>query len=321
MPVKNKKISLILPVYQEEEVIHKFHSELCKVLKIMKHFSFEVIYIDDGSTDKTPEIIHEINNEHNNSDPDIRIILIILSRNFGHQYAISCGIDYCTGEAAIIMDSDLQHPPELIPVLIEKWLEGYDNVYTIRNNPLGESKYKYFISSTFYKFVNLFSDIHIHENVADFRLISKSIITIFKEDIRERTRFLRGLSIWVGFDSIGVEYSLQPRAGGVSKYSFKKMISLALSGITSFSTTPLVLGVYLGFFGVFICLMYAIYALIMLFYAKTAIPGWTSLLLIMIFIASIQFILIGILGIYIGHIFTESKYRPLYIVKKIVHVK
>lgn len=309
-----KLISIVVPVYQEEEVIAAFYRNLTAVLEESPDYAYEVIFVDDGSTDGTAKIIG--NMVEAGEAANCKFKLISFSRNFGHQYALTCGFDHAQGDAVITMDSDLQHPPELIPRLIEFWERGYDIVYTVRTAPQA-GRIKNITSRLFYTLVNLLSEIPINQDAADFRLVSRRVAAVFQKDIRERDRFLRGLTSWVGFRSIAVDYTPQPRAAGKSKYSFKKMWRLATSGLLSFSTIPLKLGIYLGVAMGTVSLAYGAYALIMYFLTDRAVTGWTSLVIFISAISSLLFVLLGLIGVYIGRIFEEIKHRPLYIIRDI----
>ncbi|MEW5705262.1 MAG: glycosyltransferase family 2 protein [Actinomycetota bacterium] len=307
-----KLISITVPVYQEQEVIKVFHEELARVIDQIEGFLFEIIYINDGSTDQTEAIITEI------AKSDDRVTLINLSRNFGHQYALTCGLDYASGDAVICMDADLQHPPNLIPLLVQKWQEGYDIVYTIRKMTVKTGLFKALTANMFYRLINTISEVPIYRDAADFRLISRKVADVFRKEIRERNRFLRGLTSWVGFNSTGIEFDVQRRAAGKSKFSPPKMLKLASAGGTSFSTIPLKIGIYVGLLFAFLSVLYAFYAIYIYLFTDGAVPGWTSIVVSIMFISAFQFMLIGILGLYIGHMFEEVKGRPIYIVRSVV---
>lgn len=306
-----KKISIILPVYDEEEGILYFHEQLLLVLNTIEGYDFEILYVDDGSNDRSNYILNDLAKE------DDRIVVVRLSKNFGHQRALTCGLDHSTGNAAITMDSDLQHPPKLIPELIKKWAEGNEIVYTIRNNNKSLGIFKRLSSKLFYKIINILSKTEINENAADFRLISRKIIDLLKNDIKERDRFLRGLINWVGFRSVSVEFEVEKRLYGKSKYTFSKMLRLGLTGIVSFSNFPLKLGIIIGFVLLLASLTYGTYSIIIGVVTGKSVPGWTTLMIFMMFFSSLQFLLIGLLGYYIGYIFDEIKQRPIYIVDSV----
>ena len=303
-----KIISLVLPVYQEEAVIELFHKELTSVIAGIKGYDFELIYVNDGSTDRTADIIAGMVKK------DASVRLLNLSRNFGHQNAITCGMDHADGAALICMDTDLQHPPSLIPSLIEKWEDGFDIVYTVRKTPEKISPFKHVTSWLFYNLINKLSNIDVPENAADFRLISRDVLDVFKKDLRERDKFIRGLVSWVGFKSAPIEYTVSERAAGESKYHIPRMVKFASSGLVSFSTIPLKLGIVFGAVFGFISIGFIGYALVAKFFTDTTVPGWTSMLAILSAFSAIQCFLIGLIGLYIGYIFDEVKKRPPYII-------
>lgn len=316
MNKENKKlISIVAPCFNEEEVILLFYNELSKVIETQCKYNFEILFINDGSTDNTKDVIVRLVEE------DQRITLINFSRNFGHQNALTCGLDYAKGNAIISLDSDLQHPPSLIIELISQYENGYDIVYTIREDNEHIGWLKKLLAKLFYNFFRSVSTLRLEDNVPDYRLISDKVQKVFKNDLREYKRFLRGLISWVGFKSIAVPFSVAPRAAGITKYKFTNMLDFSNNGITSFSNFPLKIGLWLGIASTIILMVYSGYVLIQFFIYKNAISGWTSLALLMSFIGSIQFILIGVVGVYLGHTFTQVKSRPLYIVDTIINSK
>jgi len=308
-------ISLILPVYQEEEGIIEFHQELRLQTDMLKEFEFEFVYVNDGSTDTSGKLLKKL------AKDDCRITVINFSRNFGHQIAVTCGLDHSRGDAVISMDTDLQHPPQVIPELISKWQEGYDIVYTVRKGVGETGLVKRITAKFFYKLINLLTRTNIRENAADYRLLSKEVVRIFKNDVKERIRFLRGLISWVGFKSVGVEFEVQPRLKGKSKYNLKKMLEFAVAGITSFSTVPIKIFFFAGLLLMVVSIAYGTYSIVIGFIHKTIVPGWTTLLVFLMFFSSIQFLGLGLLGFYIANIFEEVKKRPLYIIKSIIKHK
>ncbi|MDO8609669.1 MAG: glycosyltransferase family 2 protein [bacterium] len=302
--------SVVVPVFNEEEVLNEVYTRLIVVMEKLDK-NYEIIFIDDGSTDKSFEIINKL------CEIDKKVRVIQFSRNFGHQIAISAGIDYVSGDAVIMMDADLQHPPELIPELIKKWEEGYDIVYTVRKESKSIGLIKKITSKFFYSLINSLSKIDIPEGTADFRLLSRTVVENLK-NFKERTRFIRGLISWVGYKKIGISYIAEARFAGRPKYSFKKMIRFALIGITSFSSVPLYISTILGFIIAGISFIYAIFAIYSKFFTDTVvIPGWTSTLVSVLFLGGVQLIAIGILGEYLDKVYEEVKQRPLYIVKEL----
>jgi dolichol-phosphate mannosyltransferase len=305
----NKKVSIIIPAYNEEDTIPLIYEQLYSIFNSNNlDLNYEIIFIDDGSTDGTSMMIRQLKTKDKN------VKGILLSRNFGHQAAITAGMDYATGDFIISMDCDLQHPPQKIMELFKYANEGYDIVYTIRKETGDITLFKRISSKLFYWIMNHICDVNINENAADFRLITKKVQSVFKDNIRERNRFIRGLITWVGFKSIGIEYIVQKRVKGTSKYTFKKMFTLAFTGIVSFSTFPLKLGLYLGtLLGIF-SLSYSIYALYMVLLTDKTVPGWASLFILMSFLGAIQCFLIGLIGLYISFVFEEVKNRPIYLI-------
>ncbi|MEI7595981.1 MAG: glycosyltransferase family 2 protein [Bacteroidota bacterium] len=300
-------LSIVIPLLNEEDNIDKLYVELMAVLKPMS-CKYEILFIDDGSTDESFIRILQIKK----LDPNVRGISF--SRNFGHQAALAAGIAKAKGDVIISMDADLQHPPSLIPDLYAKHLEGFEIVNTKRIETEDAGQIKKITSTVFYKIINSFSDIRIEPGAADFRLITKKVAEAFLE-IKEKDRFTRGLVSWMGFSQAFIIYNAPSRTAGVSKYTFSKMLKFAISGITSFSSKPLRLALYSGFMVSLIALVYSIFAIISNIQGKT-IPGWTSILLSVLFIGGIQLITLGIFGEYLGKIFIEIKNRPLYIINK-----
>lgn len=302
-------ISIIVPVYNEEENIHEFYKRTTKVLDNLQQ-PYEIIFIDDGSTDSSFEKINKIYGN------DKRIKIIQFSRNFGHQIALTAGIDYASGDAVIMMDADLQHPPELIPELIKKWKEGYDIVYTIREKNKNPGFLKKLTSQLFYSLLNKISKIDIPEGAADFRLLSRPVVENLR-NFKERNRFIRGLISWIGYKKVAIPYIADVRFAGKSKYTFKKMLKFAISGITSFSSVPLYFSAFLGSIIAGVSFVYALHAIYAKFFTNRVVPGWTSILVSVLFLGGIQLITIGILGEYLAKIYDEVKQRPLYIVKQV----
>jgi dolichol-phosphate mannosyltransferase len=271
-------------------------------------YSFQIIYVNDGSTDGTEDVLRDL------ARADSRVTAISLARNFGHQMALTCGMDHSDGEAVICLDSDLQHPPGLIPLMLAKWEEGYQVVYTLRQAPHDHGPVKRLTSSLFYKIINRLSPTPIVENAADFRLMSRPVVELFKHDIRERVRFLRGLVSWVGFKSLGLPYQAADRVAGQSTYTLRKMASLAVRGLLSFSTAPLKLALGLGFFCMVVSLADGLYAIYTALFTERAVPGWASVVTAVTFLFAVQFFILGIFGQYLGYILEEVKHRPLYVI-------
>lgn len=301
-----KKISFVIPVYNEAGNISRLYQELALILGKIPYAS-EVIFVDDGSSDGSLTTIKLL------AADNPAIFYIELSRNFGHQQALKAGLDLSIGDCVISMDCDLQHPPELIPSLIEKWEQGFDVVYTKRKEDKKLSWWKRKTSSLFYVILNKFSDLKLESGTADFRLMDRSILDAFAH-LNENELFIRGLVKWAGFRQTAVEYEPGSRYAGTSKYNFGKMMSFAIRGITSFSVKPLKLIAYVGL-ALFIASMVLVpYALGSYFFGRT-VEGWTSIMICIIFFSSLQLLMLGIIGLYISKIAIQSKQRPLYFIR------
>jgi dolichol-phosphate mannosyltransferase len=307
MKGKNIKISIIIPVMNESGNIDIIVKKISNELK--ENFDWELIFINDGSVDDTLERIKRNAQRYN------RIKYISFSRNFGHQNALRAGYDYASGDCVICMDGDMQHPPKLIFQMIKKWNDGYDIVYTIRKDSEEISFFKRITAKIFYKIMNIFSDVKIDPGAADFRLVDKQVVDVIKS-IKENDLFMRGMISWLGFRQCGIEYEPEKRVWGNTKYTFRKMVQFAISGITSFSVKPLHIATVVGYAMAFIAFIYALYAIYIKIFTDTTIEGWTSVLVIVLLIGGIQLIMIGILGSYMGKLFMESKKRPNYIIKE-----
>ncbi len=300
-------ISILVPCYNEQDNIPVLITQLEEVLQPIS--AFEIILINDGSTDFSLKIIKELVLTH----PHLKFLSF--SKNFGHQNAIKAGLDHALGDAIIMMDSDLQHPPKIIPQMIQKWKEGFDIVYTKRKDTQQTTFSKKITAKLFYKLVNALSDTKIEENTADFRLVDRKVADIMK-NLKENDLFWRGLIFWLGFKSFKIDYEAQDRFSGTTKYSFGKMFSFALKGITSFSVKPLRIAIFSGIFFSMIALLYGVYAVYIYLHSAEVIPGWTSTLVSVLFIGGIQLITLGIIGEYLGKLFIQSKNRPHYIIQE-----
>jgi len=301
------KVSIVVPTLNEESNIEKLVSTLKPILKLYN--DYEIIFVDDGSTDNTLRTISEMRRLDN------RIKYISFSRNFGHQNALRAGMQYVSGDCMISMDADMQHPPELIPKLVDKWQEGYKIVYTVRKDSQSGSFFKRKTSDIFYNILSKLSNVKVPKGAADFRLLDSEVVKIIS-NLSENTLFLRGLIAWLGFDQFAIKYQPGERFAGHTKYSLRKMISLALNGITSFSIKPLRLATFFGLIIAVISFTYGIYAIYLKLFTEKAISGWTSVLVSVLFLSGIQLITFGIMGEYIGKLFIESKGRPSYIIKE-----
>lgn len=305
-----KLISYIFPFYNEGKTIEALYEAMYPILaEVEKKYDVEVICINDGSRDETIEKLIGLHQK------DHRFKIIDFSRNFGHQIAVTAGLDYAQGDALIIMDSDLQDPPQVSLELIQKWEEGYDVVYAQRKTRK-DTPFKKLTAYLFYRTLDSLADIRIPKDTGDFRLMDKKVADELRK-FKERNRFLRGLVSYVGFKQTGVLFDRHERFAGETGYPLKKMIKFALDGITSFSTVPLKLISQLGFFVSFMSMVGIIYALLMrFFFPAVTVPGWTMIVISIFFIGGIQMLMLGILGTYIGRIYSEVQNRPLYMVSK-----
>lgn len=302
------KYSIVVPVYNEEEVIHETYRRLTEVMRSTKE-AYELLFVNDGSRDRTAEIIKEY------SEQDPAVVLLDFARNFGHQIAITAGMDYARGEAVVVIDADLQDPPELILEMIEKWKQGFDVVYAKRTKRKGETYFKKQTATMFYRFLRAMTDIDIPLDTGDFRLLDRKVCNQMNS-IQEKNRFVRGLVSWVGFKQIAVEYEREERLAGESKYPLKKMLKLSMDGITSFSYKPLKLASYAGVTLSGIGFIYLLVVLYLKLFTDSTITGWSSLIVIQLFFSGIILIILGMIGEYIGRIYDETKNRPLYIVRE-----
>ena len=306
-----KLISYIFPAYNEEKSLDAFYEAMNPVLEeASKKYDVEIIFINDGSKDSTLEKLIEFHNKDN------RVKVINFSRNFGHQWAITAGLDYARGNAVIIMDADLQDPPKVSLELIEKWEEGFEVVYAQRRTRK-DTPFKKFTAHMFYRTLDKLADIRIPKDTGDFRLMDKKVVDVIKQ-FREQNRFMRGLVSYVGFKQTAVLFDRNERFAGETHYPFKKMVKLALDGITGFSTVPLRLISQFGFFVSLIAFIGIIYAIfVRIFFPEATVHGTTLAIISVLFIGGVQMIMLGILGTYIGRIYSEVQDRPLYIISSI----
>ncbi len=303
----NTSVSIVIPIMNEEGNISKLIKRLKDALRNFENH--EIIFVDDGSTDNTLDVIKECRKG------DRKIKFLSFSRNFGHQNALRAGLDTAMGDCVISMDGDMQHPPELIPEMISKWMEGYDIVYTVRKDRNQASYMKSRSSRFFYNLLNRLSDIQIDQGVADFRLLDHSIVDIVRK-FQENPIFFRGIIKWLGFRQFALSYHPEQRSWGETKYSFRKMVKFAVLGITSFSVKPLQISTVIGTIIALMSFSYGVYALLMKIFTSATVPGWTSMLVIVSFIGGIQLVMLGILGVYLGKLFIESKRRPSYLIRE-----
>lgn len=311
-----KKISVVIPMYYEEEVVDICYKRVVNNLKKLSYkYNYEIIFINDGSKDSTLEILKKI------ASNDDNVKIISFSRNFGHQAAVTAGIRNVTGDAIIIMDADLQDPPELFEGMIEKWEEGYEVVYGKRKTREGESIFKLLTARMFYNTLNKLSEIEIPKDTGDFRLVDRKVIDVIAT-LPEHNKFLRGLFSWVGFNQYAYEYNRVNRVAGKTKYPFKKMFKLATDGILSFSAKPLKIVGAIGIFSVIVSIIILIYSIVSyMFKLNSLTPGWTSIMCTMTFIGGIILISLWMIGEYIARIYEESLGRPEYIIDELINFK
>lgn len=306
--IENIVCSVVIPVYNEEPVIQETYKRLKNIMDSLNK-PYELVFVNDGSRDNTAVIIKTICNSDNN------VKLVDFSRNFGHQLAITAGMDYTVGDSVVIIDGDLQDPPEVIPEMLEKWAAGYDVVYGKRLKRKGETFFKKLTAKLFYRFLKSMTTEDLPLDAGDFRLIDRKVCDSLKS-VNERSRYIRGIISWLGFRQTYIEYVRERRYAGETKYPLKKMIKFALDAITSFSYKPLKLASY---FGSFISVLSFLYLLVVIYqrlFTNTTITGWASTLAVSLFLNGIVLIILGIIGEYIGRIYDEAKGRPLYIVRE-----
>ncbi len=302
-------LSVVIPCYNEEAVLVATHERLTNVLSGLNNLDYEMIFVNDGSRDRTQELLVGLQL----LDPHVRVILF--SRNFGHQIAVTAGLEQAAGDAVVIIDADLQDPPELIPQMVELWREGNEVVYGTRLEREGESTFKLWTAKAFYRIINRLSDTKMPLDAGDFRLLDRVVVEVINE-MPERARFLRGMVSWAGFRQIALPYSRAARPAGESKYPLRKMINFAMDGIISFSLAPLKVAIWTGFLAIWIAVAGIIVAIVDRLLDKHLTRGWASLFVAVLFMGGVQLVSLGILGEYLGRIYTEVKRRPLYIVQE-----
>lgn len=303
-----KLISVVVPVYNEQENIEVFHQAIQQAFHDLD-YDYELIFVDDGSKDASAYVLQALTEQ----DPNVKFIM--LSRNFGHQTALTCGLDYANGDAVVTMDGDMQHPPSMLPALIRDWEDGYELIQTVRLSTSGASFFKKITSKVYYKIINMLAQVPVVEGGSDFRLMDKKVVQAFRL-YRERGRFIRGMVGLLGFKHKQVEFIAPARFAGVSKFSLSKMLHFALDGITSLSTVPLRLSFYFGIILGFTSLIMTGHVLYIKLFTDEAVAGWSTLAASTFFIGGIQLMGIGVLGEYIARVFLEVKQRPLYIIGK-----
>jgi polyisoprenyl-phosphate glycosyltransferase len=302
------RYSFVVPVYNERETLPELHARLSAVLDELDGPS-EVLFVDDCSTDGSSEILASL------ADRDPRVKVIGFARNFGHQIAISAGLDFALGEAVVVMDADLQDPPEVVPDLIAKWREGYEVVYAVREDREGEPWVKRRTAAWFYRVLRGLSSVDMPVDVGDFRLVDRRALDAFRA-LRERRRYVRGMFSWVGFRQAGVGYRRPERFAGEAKYSYRKSLVLAVDGIVSFSNVPLRVALWLGFVVSAASFAVGVFAIVAKLAGAFVVPGWASILVVISFLGGIQLVVLGMMGLYVGRIYEEVKARPLYIVRQ-----
>ena len=302
-----KKISVILPTYNEADSIPLLYKRISDLTKKMKQYEFEILFVNDGSKDKTIQIIKELRQK------DSRINYVNFSRNFGKEIAMIAGLDYATGDCVIFMDADLQDPPELIPELVKYWEEGYDDVYAKRRSRKGETWLKKFTSKMYYKILQKLTRIEIQKDTGDFRLLDRRCVNALKK-LRESQRNTKSMFSWIGYKKKEVLYDRDPRVAGSTKWNYIKLVDLAVDGITSFTTSPLKISTFIAIPTFIILFIYFIYVVVKSFVVNEPVQAFQAIILLILFFSGIQILLFGIVGEYLGRIFNETKNRPLYLV-------
>jgi len=302
-------ISIVLPVYNEQENVRAVYERLTAEMDRLDD-PYELVFVDDGSSDGSLKILREL------CQGDSCVRAISLSRNFGHQIAISAGLEHASGHAVIVMDADLQHPPEIVPELIARWKAGFDVVYTVRAGSDHAGFFKRFSAAAFYRLLNRICDVKITPNAPDFRLLDRRVVDALLQ-MPERARFLRGLVNWVGFKQTAVEFVANPRLHGSTKYPLSKMIRFSIDGVTAFSSVPLRLSSYMGLLAALAGVPYAVWAVYARLFTDSVVHGWASVIVAVLFLGGVQLIAIGILGEYLGRIYEEVKGRPLYVAREL----
>ena len=304
-----KKITILIPAYNEEESLGALYERISKIMNSMTNYEFELLFVNDGSKDKTLSMIKELRAY------DSRVCYVDFSRNFGKEIAMIAGLDYTTGDCVIIMDADLQDPPELIPQMVELWEQGYDDVYAKRKSRAGETWLKKFTSKMYYKVLQSLTNVEIQKDTGDFRLLDRRCINALRK-MRESGRCSKSMFSWIGYNKKEILYDRDPRFAGQTKWNYKKLIDLAIDGITSFTTSPLRIATYVSIPTFLALFIYFIYVIVKCIKLNVAIQAFQAIILLILFFAGLQIILLGIIGEYLGRIFNESKNRPLYLVNE-----
>lgn len=302
-------ISVVVPCYNEALVIRETHGRLVGALAGLAGAQFEIVYVDDGSRDETAATLHEL------QTTDARVRVLLLSRNFGHQIAVTAGLEHAAGDCVVIIDADLQDPPEVIAEMFARWREGSHVAYGVRTDRAGETAFKLWTAKTYYRLINRLSGIEMPLDTGDFRLMDRSVVNAMLA-MPERDRYLRGMVSWVGFRQTPVYYKRAPRFAGASKYPLLKMLRFATDGVISFSFTPLRFAVWMGFIAIAMALAGIVYAVLLRLYTHDWVRGWASIFVAVLFMGGVQLVSLGIIGEYIGRIYGEVKQRPLYFVRE-----
>ena len=309
------KVSVVIPMYYEEEVAEECYKRVKNVLTSLKDYEHEILFVNDGSKDKTLEILESI------AEKDKQVKVISFSRNFGHQCAVTAGLQYVTGDAIVVIDADLQDPPELIPDMLTLWKQGNEVIYAKRKTREGESKFKLLTAKMFYRILNGLSDVEIPADTGDFRLVDRKVVDVINS-MPEHNKFLRGLFSWIGFKQQPFEYERKERFAGKTKYPLKKMLKLASDGIISFSTKPLKIVGGLGIITIIISVLLLLYSVISyIFNLNQLTPGWTSIMVAITLFSGVQLLSIWIISEYLARIYDESKKRPQYIISKTINIE
>ena len=304
-----KKITILVPAYNEEESLPFLYERVSKIMNEMTEYEFELLLINDGSKDSTIKKIKELRQK------DTRVSYIDFSRNFGKEIAMIAGLDYATGDCVIIMDADLQDPPELIPQMVELWEQGYDDVYAKRKSRAGETWLKKFTSKMYYKVLQSLTKVEIQKDTGDFRLLDRRCVNALRK-MRETGRCSKSMFSWIGYNKKEILYDRDPRIAGQTKWNYKKLVDLAIDGITSFTTSPLRISTYLSIQTFIALFVYAIYVIAKCIITSTFIQAFQAIILLILFFSGVQILLFGIIGEYLGRIFNETKNRPLYFVNE-----
>lgn len=304
-----KTISILIPAYNEEEVLQHLFERLGKLADSTPDYQFEFLFVNDGSRDRTLEIIKS------HARKDKRVAYVNLSRNFGKEIAMIAGLDHVTGDATVIIDADLQDPPELIPKMIKYWEDGYDDVYARRSSRAGETWLKKFTSEAFYKLLKKSTSVPIQQDTGDFRLLDRRCVEALKK-FRESQRYTKGMFSWIGYKKKEILYDRDPRAAGETKWNYMKLLNLAIDGITSFTTAPLRIASVLGILVSFVAFIYILFLVFRTIFFGSDLAGYPSMMAVILFLGGVQLLSLGVIGEYVGRIFNETKQRPLYFVEE-----